>query len=169
MQAAAKQQVRAPFTSRTVVSQLPVRVRVSFEGGTGCSDLMGCCGQLWTCPRPKARSAGANTLMVSIGHGWTRQQHPNEPSLCLGNTLSLQAPTGQRCRSLATAAAAACTQQQQPHPAGQLGAAAATAAAAPQHSVKATRSNVSCKAGQVPTVAFFGRSDPELTVVKLQV
>lgn len=29
--------------------------------------------------------------------------------------------------------------------------------------------HVSCKAGQVPTVAFFGRSEPELTVVKLQV
>lgn len=28
---------------------------------------------------------------------------------------------------------------------------------------------VSCRAGRVPTVAFFGRSDPELTVVKLQV
>jgi hypothetical protein len=28
---------------------------------------------------------------------------------------------------------------------------------------------VSCKAGQLPTVAFFGRSEPELTVVKLQV
>lgn len=62
------------------------------------------------------------------------------------------------------ASLAAVAPFQQLHPAGQL-----TTAAAQHSSSPSTRHAVACKAGRLPTVAFFGRSDPELTVVKLQV
>jgi hypothetical protein len=73
-------------------------------------------------------------------------------------TLTMQAQTRQH--SQATSSHAAPSALQQVH------VAVSSCTAAPVHM---QQRQVSCKAGKVPTVAFFGRSEPELTVVKLQV
>lgn len=152
MQGAANMQSRRAFTSQSSVGRCPVRVLVRCSvqaGGLICL--------------PSARSLFSAHLlpMRVIRH----------VILILPGAIDMHACCVLLTRARLQAAqhsTVAPAQHQHSSHAAQAAAAASPAqlAAAAQHT---QQRQVSCKAGRLPTVALFGRSDPELTVVKLQV